>query len=346
MNPAKSELALSVKELRSPLPPICMACGAPAVVNMPKAFWRHSPVRAVPSVGVFGVIRLLSQFSEATAAGEHLLQAPFCQDHGIYWSGNRNILFARFGMIALFVVGLILAAVFAVTVGTGFAIGWAFLCVLGLAAAAGFIIRAQMGRVDQLEANNDFLLLGNVSQEFVDAMTRLRREQAATEVAPYTADQLASLQKRQRKLQFWNVSILPAFGMVILTLVVALLACIGPPTNLPLPAGGPQTRGTDLHCYDLLKRGDVSREARSALVWNSSETVERWDHATTLVTVERLYALGARRVYYHPVTLLVILPEDAASRQRILQWVFVEVKQRQGEPTPDEGQKYLMVAPN
>jgi len=25
---------------------------------------------------------------------------------------------------------------------------------------------------------------------------------------------------------------------------------------------------------------------------------------------------------------------------------LVEVKKRQGEPTPDEGQKYLMVAPN
>jgi hypothetical protein len=346
MADATSEIALSRRELESPLPPVCLCCGAPAVTTRSKSFWRNTPIQAVPTVGVFGAIRVLMQVSDALAEGGHVLQAPWCEKHRNYWAGDRFILIARLGMIGLFVIGLILAAVLALTAGTGWAIAWALLCVLGLGVAAGFILHAQRDRIAQLEPNSEFLLLGHVSATFVDAMHRRRQELGAAVPSQFAADQLASLRKKQRKLQIWNVSVLPAFGIVALTLVVAILACLGPPTNLPLPAGGPQTRGTDLHCYDLLKRGNVSQEARSALVWNSKASVEGWDHAATLGAVERLYALGARRVYYHPVLLLVILPEDPATRQRLFQWVFVEVKKRQGEPTPDEGQKYLMVSPN
>ena len=91
--------------------------------------------------------------------------------------------------------------------------------------------------------------------------------------------------------------------------------------------------------------GTQTHEARSRLRWHSDETLEGWDHATTVAAVDTLYSLGAQRVYYHPVILIVVLPKEADERTRIFQWEFANVKKKQGQPTPDEQQWYMMIAP-
>jgi hypothetical protein len=89
----------------------------------------------------------------------------------------------------------------------------------------------------------------------------------------------------------------------------------------------------------------VTSEARSQLRSHADDAVEPWDHQTTAAAVDELYKLGAKKVYYHPVVLVVILPHDAAARGRILAWEHAFVREGKGDPLPDEQQYYLLVAP-
>jgi hypothetical protein len=84
-----------------------------------------------------------------------------------------------------------------------------------------------------------------------------------------------------------------------------------------------------------------------------SETALSTEQALALV--RELYRLGARRVlavdvdrdggpeYEDTDTLLVELPDDAAARSALFAW-HASLAGTQGlAPTPDEGQKYLLV---
>jgi hypothetical protein len=285
---------------------------------------------------MIGVIRMLMQISDAASKGQHLLRAPFCDKHANHWSGHKFVTMARLGSAGLFFVGLIVAAILALNLGHGLALAWAALCVLALFACAGVTIYVQSGRIEQMEPNPNFLFLSNVSKGFRDAM-------GARET--YPDDALASMQLKQKRWQIANTLVIPMFAALALAFVGCTLFIIASPSGLPQPAGGPQTRGNDLHCYELLMKKNVSHEARSYLWWHSGEAVEGWDHATTVKAVDRLYELGAKTVYYHPVLLLVVLPKDAEARGRIFQWVFEDIKKKKGQPTPDEQQWYLLVSP-
>ena len=335
----KCAIALSEEELNSGLPRVCICCGEPATVNKPKGFWRQPPIQFVPSIGIIGVIRMLVQISDAASKGQHLLHTPFCDRHASYWSWHKYITLARLGMAALFFFGLIAAAVLALSIGQVLAMAWAFLCVLALFAWAGLTIYVQTGRIAQLEPNPDFLFLCNVSKGFRNALGR-------GSVGPYPDDRLASMQRSQQFWQIANISVIPLFAAFALCFVGGALFLIAPPSGLPQPGGGPATRGNDLHCYEQLTQKHVTHEARSYLRWHSGDTVEGWDRKTTVEAVDRLYAMGAQKVYYHPVLLMVVLPKDAEARRRILDWQFATVRKNQGERIPDEQQSYLMVTPN
>ena len=278
------------------------------------------------------------QISDASSKGQHLFNAPFCNEHANYWSGTRYLTLARLGVAAIFFFGLIIAAIFALTVGPGVALVWAALCVLAMFAVAGLIIYVQRGRIEQMQPDMDFLILSNVSNSFRTAMGHA--------VRAYPEDTLASMQRKQGRMQVIQIMVLPVMAALAFLFVGGTLWLIAPPSGLPAPAGGPQTSGNDQHCYELLMRKDVKDEARSYLRWHSGEAVEGWDHATTVKAVNKLYDLGAQKVFYHPVLLLVVLPKDTGARKRIFQWVFEDVKKQKGEITPDEKQWYLMVSPN
>lgn len=336
MSHEKSPIALSEKELDAAMPAVCICCGSPATVSKSKGFWRQPPIQSVRSIGIFGVILMLMQVSDAASKGQHLLRAPFCDKHANYWSGHTYVQMARLGIAGLFIIGLIVAAVVALNVGHGLALAWGALCLLALFACAGVTVYVQHGRIEQMEPRPDFLFLSNASKGFRDAM-------GARETYPDV--ELALMQRKQQRWQIANILVIPMFSALALAFVGCTVFIIAPPSGLPQPAGGPQTRGNDLHCYELLMKNNVSHEARSYLWWHSGEAVEGWDHATTVKVVDRLYELGAKTVYYHPVLLLVVLPKDAEARRRIFQWVFEDIKKQKGQPTPDEQQWYLLVSP-
>jgi hypothetical protein len=336
-------IALTSKELDGELPNVCLCCGAPAVTTKAKTFLRGEMVSSVPSTGIIGTASILVQLVQSASERRHVLHAPFCAAHANHWSMHTYSLLASLAVAAFAIGGLIIIAALGALVGPSSALAVGVVWVLGLFMVGGLAAFVRSLHVRQMDPNPDVLFLCHVSPAFRDALARQRQERGAPPSTSLDAE-LESMRRRHNRRLVTGALVLPVMATFGLAFVGCALAVIAPP-SVPLPAGGPRTRGNDEHCYKMLRDRVIRDEARSRLNWHSSDTVEGWDRQTTVTAVEELYKLGATKVYHHPVVLVVILPQDAAARGRILAWEHDFVRKSKGDPIPDEQQNYLLVAP-
>jgi membrane protein YqaA with SNARE-associated domain len=172
-------VVLNRPEIDGDLPDVCLCCGKRATVRREKTFLTHQ-VRAHVGTGLGALVALgflLGDVVQAASSPRLQLQAPFCSAHRNHWEQQKWITWGGIAALVFVLLSaiplIVLAALSKGMLMHGLAV---LLPTAGIIAVViGFFLCLKR-TVRPLGATPDYLILGNVSEEFIDALEEQRQQ--------------------------------------------------------------------------------------------------------------------------------------------------------------------------